>query len=505
MMPPRSLPVASPQGGSRSGPAEPDPRTPLGEAALRAPGVRRVDELPGPRGLPWLGNLLQIERERLHQQAEAWAEEYGEAYRLAIGDQQFVVLSNPEVVAAVLRDRPDGFARSTRLGEIARDFGFDGLFTANGEAWRRQRPMVMAGLDPTHIKTFFPTMVRVTERLRGRWVRAATSGRAIDLQADLMRYTVDVTAGLVFGTDINTVESGQEVIQQHLDEILPALFRRLMSPFPYWRWVTLPQERDLASHLGALDTAVRGFIDAARRRLAEQPGLRERPSNLLEAMLAEREREGSALSDADVSGNALTMLLAGEDTTANTLAWLIWLLNENLPAMLRARAEVQTVLGGEGHPTQHEQLARCDYLEACIHETMRLKPVAPIIILQAVRDRELAGVALPAGTLVMCLMRQGAMAEANFPDAKAFLPERWLAGAGPAQAGSGARRVAMPFGAGPRICPGRYLAMAEMKMVTAMLLASFRIDAVDAPGGKVAEERLSFTMSPVGLRMRLGR
>ncbi|HJV68995.1 cytochrome P450 [Ideonella sp.] len=470
-----------------------------------APRLRQIAELPGPRGLPWLGNALQIERERLHQQAEAWAEEYGEVYRFALGERQLVVLSNPEVVAAVLRDRPDGFARSTRLGDIAREFGFDGVFTANGQAWRRQRPMVMAGLDPAHIKAFFPTLVRVTERLMGRWTRAAAAGQAIDLQGDLMRYTVDVTAGLAFGTDINTVESGQEVIQQHLDKILPALFRRLVAPFPYWRWVTLPQERALAGHLAALHTAVRGFIDAARGRLAGQPGLRERPRNLIEAMLVEREREGSALTDADVVGNVLTMLLAGEDTTANTLAWLIWLLNENPTVILRAGAEVQAVLDGGTHPTQYEQLARFDYLEACIHETMRLKPVAPIMILQAAQDRELAGVAIPGGTLVMCLMRPGAVAEANFPDAKAFRPERWLAGGGPAQAASSARRVAMPFGAGPRICPGRYLAMAEMKMVAAMLLASFRIDAVDAPGGKVAEERLAFTMSPVGLRMRLGK
>jgi cytochrome P450 len=479
----------------------PEPPTTVDPAAR---ALRRIPELPGPRGLPWLGNALQLERERLHLYAERWAERYGEVYRFSIGQREFVVISRPETVAAVLRDRPEGYERTARIAEIAREFGFDGLFTANGDKWRRQRPMVLAGLDPTHIKAFFPTLVKVTARFMHRWQRAAVASHAIDLQADLMRYTVDVTAGLAFGTDINTIESDEEVIQQHLDKILPALFRRAMSPVRYWQWFKLPKDHALEGHLAALDSAVHGFIELARQRLLVSPSLRERPGNLIEAMLVERDRPDSGLSDGDVAGNVLTMLLAGEDTTANSLAWLIWLLNENPAVAVRATAEVQAVLGEAAYPSRHEQLSQLDYLEACIHEAMRLKPVAPIIIQQAVRDREIEGVAIPAGTLVMCLMRPAAVAEANFADAKAFRPERWLAQGSAAQAASAAKHTAMPFGAGPRICPGRYLALAEMKMVAAMLLASFRIDSIDAPGRGPVQERLALTMSPVGLRMRLG-
>jgi cytochrome P450 len=473
--------------------------------ALVAPRLRLLSDLPGPRALPWLGNRLQIDLEQLHLQAEQWAEEYGPAYRLRIGPREFAVLSQPEVVAAILRDRPDGFARTDRLSDTARELGFEGLFTANGATWRRQRPMVMAGLDPTHIKAFFPTLVKVTARLMHRWQGAAAHSRVLDLQAELMRYTVDVTAGLAFGTDINTLESDEEVIQQHLDKIMPALFRRLMSPVRYWQWtwLKLPGQRALAGHLAALEAAVQGFIDAAHRRLAAHPALRERPANLIEAMLVEREREGSGVTDADVAGNVLTMLLAGEDTTANTLAWLIWLLGENPAVAVRATAEVKAVLGEAAYPTRLEQLAQLDYLEACIHETMRLKPVAPLIIVQAARDREAAGIALPAGTLVMCLMRPAVLDEAHFADAHAFRPERWHDAGGAAQAARSARRVSMPFGAGPRMCPGRYLALAEMKMVAAMLLASFRLQSVGTSSGGPVRERLALAMSPVGLKMRL--
>jgi cytochrome P450 len=396
----------------------------------------------------------------------------------------------------VLRDRPDGFQRTPRLSAIADELGFAGLFTANGERWRRQRPMVMASFDPGHIKSYFPALVRVTERFARRWQRAAAEGRAIELQADLMRYTVDVTAGLAFGVDMNTLESDSEVIQQHLDKVFPAVFKRVMAVVPYWRW--LPNFR-LARHIRALERAVDGFIAAARARIDADPRLRERPTNLIEAMIVARDNPASGLTDADVAGNVLTMLLAGEDTTANTLAWLIYLLSRNPAALARAREEVRAVLGAEPLPRRYEDLARLDYVEACIHETMRLKPVAPLIIVQAVRPTAIAGIAVPEKQLVMCLMRPAPTDDRHFPNAATFEPARWLE----RDRAAAGKRVSMPFGAGPRLCPGRYLAMLEMKMVAAMLLAGFEIDAVATPDGGEPREHLALTMSPVGLRLRL--
>jgi cytochrome P450 len=451
--------------------------------------------------MPLLGNLLQVDRERLHQKAEQWAREYGEAYRFRITSREFVVMSNPEAVATILRDRPEGFQRTQRLNETARAMGFGGLFSSNGEAWKRQRPMVLSGLDPSHIKAFFPTLARVTDRLARRWRRAAAAGGTIDLQADLMRYTVDVTAGLAFGTDMNTIESDEEVIQTHLDKILPALFKRLLAPFRYWHFIRLPSDRELDRHLAALRVAVDGFIADTRRRLSQRPELRQHPTNLIEAMVASRDREGSAVTDEDVAGNVLTMLLAGEDTTANTLAWMIWLLHRHPEAAQRVADEARSVLGDHGVPMHHEDLSRLDFVEACAHETMRIKPVAPINIQQAVRDTVVAGVAMPAGTLVMCLMRPAAVDERHFTDAHSFRPERWLGGV----SASSAKRVAMPFGAGPRICPGRYLALAEMKMVIAMLFAAFDVAAVATSDGSDAQERHALTMSPVGLKKRMSK
>ena len=462
---------------------------------------RRIRDLPGPPGLPLLGNLLQLDSTRLHLVAERWSRTYGEFFRFRIGNREFLAIANPEAIAAVLRDRPDGFQRSSKLNATARQMGFGGLFSSNGEQWRRQRPMVMAGFDPAHIKTYFPSLVRVTRRFAGRWRRAAQAGAAIDLQPDLMRYTVDVTAGLAFGADINTIESDEDVIQRHLDKVLPALFRRVMSPLP--AWLPLPGERGLGVHLATLHRAVQDFIAQARARLERDPSLRGRPTNLIEAMIVARDTAGSGLEDSDVAGNVLTMLLAGEDTTANTLAWMIWLLSCNPQALARASDEARAVVGAAGLPERYEQLAALPFVEACANETMRLKPVAPLIVAQAVRDSVVAGIEIPRGQLVMCLMRPGALDERHFPRAGQFDPGRWLSDPAGLRAAASAKRVAMPFGAGPRLCPGRYLAVMEMKMVIAMLLGSFDIESVAAPGGGEPREHLALTMSPVGLKLKL--
>jgi cytochrome P450 len=465
------------------------------------PATRRISDLPGPPGLPLIGNLLQVDTPRLHQILERWSRQYGECFRFRITNRRFLVISNPQTIATVLRDRPDGFQRSTRFSMAAGEMLFDGVLAANGERWKRQRPMVMASFDPGHTKSFFPALVRVTERFARRWQRFATQGEAIDLQSDLMRYTVDVTAGLAFGADINTIESDGEVIQRHLDKVFPAFFRRVMFPVQYWHYFKLPADRELDRHLAALGEAVAGFIAQARARMDRNPALRQRPSNLIEAMIAARDAEGSGLDDGDVAGNVMTMLLAGEDTTANTLAWMTYLMHRHPDVMQRAAEEVRQVVGAQAFAREYEQLGALRFLEACANETLRLRPVVPMNTTQAVRDTVLDGIHVPAGTLVLCLMRPSAVDERHFPNAHTFDPQRWLSDS--AQSATSAKRVAMPFGAGPRLCPGRYLAMVEIKMVMAMILRSFDIEEVTTPDGREPQERLALTMAPVGLRLKL--
>ena len=466
-------------------------------APLTPKPARRIADLPGPRGLPFLGNALEFRSPTLHLALEAWAVQYGPFYQLRAAGRRILVLSDHQVVASVLRDRPAAFSRTARLREIGQEMGLQpGLFSAEGEDWMRQRRMVMAGFAPGHVRAYYPALLTVAQRLVKRWTDAAFRRETIVLQSDLMRYTVDTIAGLAFGAEVDTLGSDDDVIQQHLDKIFPALFRRITAPVPIWRLFPSRADRALARSMVEVNKAVDGFIAQARSRMRTEPQRHSQPHNLLEAMLAAADRPNSGMSDAQVAGNVMTMMLAGEDTTANTIAWMIYLLWTHPQALDRACTELRTTVEDCLRPTM-EEVAGLQFIEACIHETMRLKPVGPQLPLQANADVLVGDVQVPKGTIVINLLRRDSVREELVPQANRFEPERWL------EANNPAKRLSTPFGAGPRICPGRYLAMLEMKIAMTVLLGQFDIEFVGTADGQPPLERLSFAMMPVGLQMRL--
>jgi cytochrome P450 len=477
-------------------------------AAGQAP-LRQLADLPGPKPWPLVGNSLQVNLPQLHLDLERWLNEYGSMLRLRLGRMELMVVADHAISTHLLRDRPDGFRRPSQLEEVMVEIGVKrGVFLAEGASWANQRRMVMASFSPTHVRGYFPQLLRVTERLKGRWLKSA--GQSLDLQAELMRFTVDAIAGLAFGQDINTLESDDDIIQQHLDKIFPAIWRRTNALIPYWRYVKLPVDRELDRSVKVVNQAIDGFVKEARVRLKDTER-RARPQNLLEAMLVAADEPGSGVTDDDVAGNVFTMLLAGEDTTATSLSWMLYLLSRDPAALQKAVDEVDHVMGrvtGSADDLSSwtpEKMAELDYIEACTHEAMRLKPVGPFNAVEALKDTVVGDVAVPKGTLVFMVLRHDNLNETYFPDAKAFQPERWLSpseGEAPGTVGN-AKRVSMPFGAGPRVCPGRYLALLEIKMAMAMLLQNFELLGVDTPDGGEAQELMSFTMVPVGLRIRL--
>ena len=469
---------------------------------MNTTALRQISDLPGPRGLPVLGNTLQVKPSHIHQDMERWAREFGPLFKVKLGRSTMLVVADHALFGAVMKDRPAGFRRTPMLSAIGAELGLpQGLFSAEGDDWLRQRRMVMASFAPGHVRAYFPSLVKVTLRLQNRWTQAARSAQPINLQADLMRFTVDAIAGLAFGKDINTLEAGEDVIQRHLDKVLPAVFNRVLSLVPVWRYVKRAADRELEASVAVIKTTIEEFVVQARARLRDDPTLREQPRNLLEAMIVAADQPDSGLGDHQVVGNVLTMLLAGEDTTANTLAWMIHLLKQNPKALQRLQDEVRN---HAPDPTQFtmELMDSLVYLDACASETMRLKPVAPFLAFQALRDTQVGDVAVRKKDIVWGVMRHDSVGAPYFSNPQAFEPERWLDDA-PNPLSSEAKRAAMPFGSGPRMCPGRYLALLEMKMAMAMLLATFDIAAVDTPDGREAQELMAFTMNPVGLTMTL--
>ncbi|WP_229259357.1 cytochrome P450 [Duganella aceris] len=470
-----------------------------GCAQSPAIALRRIADLPGPRPWPLAGNLPQIRPLRLHQDVEAWSREYGPLFRIAFGSRPVLVVSSHELVGAVLRDRPDGFRRPALTAQVSEEMGGrPGLFLAEGAPWREQRRMVMAALAPHAVKAYFPSLVKVAQRLQAHWQTAARTGAAIDLTEDLKRYSVDIIAGLAFGTEVNTIDGGEDVIQRHMDVILPAVAKRSIAMFPYWRYVKLPADRQLDRSVATLSAAIDDLIAAARARLNAEPARRARPANLLEAMICAAEEGGGGVDDVAVAGNVTTMLLAGEDTTSNTLAWMLYLLKRNPAALAKAREEVLRI-APDAAAFSIEQMDALDYVDACAQEAMRLKPVAPFIPLEALRDSVVGDVAVPQGGLVWLVMRNDSVADSHVANAADFDPERWLRRGDEAMN----KHVSMPFGAGARTCPGRYLALLEIKLAAATLLNSFDIASIATVDNSEPQELSGFTMSPIGLRMTL--
>jgi cytochrome P450/nitrite reductase/ring-hydroxylating ferredoxin subunit len=460
---------------------------------------RRVADLPGPTGLPLLGNFHQIELGRFHLVLEQWAATYGTSYTYRMGPRRVMVVSDPRLSEQILRARPETYRRLGNVEPVFAEMGVSGVFSAEGAAWRSQRRLAMEALSQRNLRGFYPTLESVTRRLRARWERKAAAGATLDLAEELKRFTVDVTTTLAFGHDANTIEQGDDVIQRRLGLVFPAFSRRLFALIPTWRWWRMPSDRRLDRALAALREWLGERIADARERLRADPSRAEHPANFLESMIASRDVEGRPFSDEVIFGNAMTMLLAGEDTTAYTLVWAVHHLCDAPHVVHRLRADVDAVVGGDCVAPDIETANRFVYAGAVANEAMRLRPVAPLLFFEANRDVVIGEVAVPTGGWIGVLTRVPAVAAEHFGHPNEFRPERWIDD--DPSIGAHDPSAHIPFGSGPRICPGRTLALLEMKIVLAMLYGTFDVERVGDTRG--VREHFAFTMAPRTVRVRL--
>lgn len=454
-----------------------------------------TDTLPGPRGWPLVGNYLQLKPDKVHLIFEAWAREFGPLFKIRLGPKPLVCVADAAMIRQILHERPDHYRRRN-IEAIASEMGVRGVFMSEGEDWRRQRRIWIKALNAHQVKPFVGELTEVTRRLHRRWLADAEAGSAVDVQAELMRYTVDVVTRFAFGYDGNTLEQDGDVIQNHLHHVFPMLAKRLNLPFPYWRHFKLPADRRLDRALLGIRAFVDERIAEARSRLAADPARAAAPRNLLEAFVVARDDDGTGFDDHEIYANTVTALLAGEDTTANTLAWMLHFLSHE-PA-LQAELRAAVVAAGVDDPCVPlpEQATANKLIDAIMSEALRLRPVAPIMGAIALCDVELGSRRFAQGTEFVTLMRYPALSDAEFPRASSFDAKRWLEPG----AAHFVQRPPTPFGGGARTCPGRSLAQTEMRAVIAMLARSFVIEPT-APAEAVTE-RFGFTVGPENLRLR---
>jgi len=414
-----------------------------------------------------------------------------------MGPRDVYVSADAELMQSVLRERPERYRRMRQLEECIDELGSNGLFSIEGEAWRPQRKLVMEALNATHFRSFFPVIQTITQRLMRRWEAAAQCGEPVEMTHDLVRFTVDVTTALAFGEDPNTIERDGDVIQDHLALVFPRLMERINAPFPYWRYLRLPKDRRLDRALEAIHAHIDRLIVAARRHLREVPADAS-PRNVLEALLRASDQPGSGIDDDDVRANVMTLLLAGEDTTAHTLAWTVYFLAQETAWQQKLHAQASKVLGDAHVASTLEQVRQLDLFEAAANEATRLKPIITALFLEPNQDVVLDGCALPAGTPIFFLLRPPMLDERNFGSPLEYRPDRWAPGHA---LGAHNPRAFAQFGAGPRVCPGRHLAGVEIRLVLSMLLRRFEFALATDPAS--IREVMAFTMAPSSMPVQL--
>ena len=434
-----------------------------------------IKDLPGPKGNFLTAMFPKVKLEAFHLALLDWAKEYGGIYRVKYISNHYIVISDPSMMTEVLKRRPSDFRRND-MESVFHEAGANGVFSAEGERWRKMRKISSKGLNMAHIQNFFPSISKITGRLLNLLDNYAQSAEPLEIKEILMRYTVDVTSELIFGIDMNTLEKGSDAIQEDLNIVLPGFMRRVFSPVPYWKYIKPPIEKRYEQALKRVKDEIRRCISITEQRMEEDRNLHVNPTNFMEAMLSKNpeEKEPKNISENDIIANSFNMLLAGEDTTANSLAWAIVFMANNSQVQQNAQKEADRLLVNNDHIVRYEDTRNYNYINAINLEALRIRGAVPFLDFAANHDTEVHGFSIPKDTKVICLTRGPGLDSQHFPSPEKFNPDRWIEN--PKLAGG--NNFYLPFGGGPRFCPGRSLALIEMSMVLSMICRHFTIELV---------------------------
>ena len=456
-----------------------------------------IHSLPQPKGELIFGNLRKFKVPHKHLVFEEWVRECGSLFRISLMGKKFIVSADPDINHEILKRRPESFRRFSNIAAVMEEMGIHGVFAAEGESWKQHRKLVAEALNARNVQAFYPTLKEISNRLLRKWKRAATTGEIIDVQREMMRYTVDITTAIAFGYPMNTLEEGNNALQNQLEHVFPMINSRITAPFPMWRYFPSKQDKAFANALKEIKETVQTFIQNAEKRLRENPELKEQPTNFLEALLVERLQDPT-FTDKDIFGNVFTLLLAGEDTTSNSLSWTLFLLTQHPEYIQKIREEALLIYPDSDVPIDYETMKRLKFTEAVVMESMRLKPVTPSLYMQANETIVINGLQIEKGMTVMLQNKVAQIQDTNFSEAGQFLPERWLDTSKCPVHNPDVIRV---FGGGPRYCPGKTLAMNELIHTISLICKHFDLE-LTVPANEV-KEVFAFTMYPENCLIRL--
>jgi cytochrome P450 len=400
--------------------------------------------------------------------------EYGDLVGLRVLNFRILLLNHPDHIEDVMVNHPRKFIRGRVLLANKRIFG-RGLLTSDGDFWLRQRRLAQPAFHRARIAGYASTMVEYTERLLHEW----QDGEERDIHAEMMRLTLQIVGKTLFDAD---VERDAQDIGKSMELLLElsANFRRTIF-IPHW----VPTPTNFR-----MERAIRQIEKVLYRMIAEKRASGRDSGDLLSMLLAAQDEDGSRMTDQQLRDEAITLFLAGHETTANTLSWTWWLLAQNPAVEAKLHAELRTVLAGRA-PTL-DDLPRLVYTNHIITESMRLYPPAWGLARTAIEDHEIAGYAVPKGSGVS-FAQWTVHRDPRWYDApEEFRPERWE--------GDLLKRIPrfayFPFGGGPRQCIGNSFALMEAALTLATIAQQYRF--------RLVPEHPVVPLASITLRPRYG-
>jgi len=460
--------------------------------------LRQIRDLPGPRGLPLIGAGLQSTPHGWYKLWESYEPKYGPVHQFQLFHIPLVSFSDPNVILDALRRRPVDFMRDNRMDKAMRSFTGTGLFTAEGDVWRRQRKITMPAFQNANLRSFFPEMLASVRKFIAHL--KAQGDADIFIKAEFKDLAREVSTQLAFGESFSEVYAKytNESFQDLFANVLMTVNKRTLYPFPYYHYFRMPSDRRFDRQTRVVTDTLREIIAATRRKLEQKAGLP--PANLLEALLLSKDEEGRSFDQQEIEAQVWNILLAGSDTTGTSLSWIVYWLMQNPKVQAEIAAEVERLLGNRDLPESFEEVQKFKVIDNVIHEALRLCPPAPILLLKANRDTQLGGVSLPEGAHISLLCRPSAWNEDNFTRAREFIPERWDDARRPKDWRHNSKYF-FAFGGGSRLCPGMALAMMEITCVLAGMFRSFTLE--KPANGKVPFESYELVMGCEDLWLKL--
>lgn len=438
---------------------------------------------PGPRGNVVLGSIGDIYRDRLRFVLDI-ARIYGDVAQYRVAHMRMYQINHPDGVGRLLHDNNRNYSKEVATFGTLKLFLGNGLFTSDGDFWRRQRRLAQPAFHRRRVAAFGELMADATLAMLERWRPHVGRGQPLDVATEFMHLTMEVVTRALFST---SVEGDIDRVGRAITTLLNDVTFRFTFPFYPPLKVPTPRNRRFLAARATLDGIVYRIIAERRQRPDEHDDL------LALLMQARDEKTGEGMSDKQLRDEVVTLFLAGHETTANALTWASYLLSTHVAVARRLRAEVDESL--QGRVPKASDLPKLPYTRMAIDETLRLYPPAWITNRRAIEDDTVCGYRIPADATVSISPYVTHRDPTLWENPEGFDPDRFA----PERSVGRPHYAYFPFGGGPRQCIGKGFALMESTLVLALLTQSYELHLV--PGCRVEAEAMATLRPRYGMWM----